>query len=142
MSGGALTAAVGPLFYVTNTNAVVTLTGVNATAVSGTLIKVSDGRWGKEGANGGNLTFTAEKQTLTGDIEVNNISAIALTLRNGSSLTGAINAANTAGSASLTLDSSSVWNVTADSYLACLNNSGGTIHSNGHVVSHDSAACH
>ena len=148
MSGGALTAAVGPLFYVTNTNAVVTLTGVNATADSGTLIKVSDGRWGKEGANGGNLTFTAEKQTLTGDIEVNNISAIALALRNGSSLTGAINAANTGKEVNLTLDASSAWSVTADSHLTCLTDADGisgnaisNITGNGHTVSYDKNAC-
>ena len=144
MTGGALayTAANGPLFYVTNSTGVITLNGVSVSAASGVLLNASAGNWGTSGSNGGSAIFTANGQTLTGDVVADNLSSVSVTLKSGSSLTGAINAANTAGSASLTLDSSSVWNVTADSYLACLNNSGGTIHSNGHVVSHDSAACH
>lgn len=148
MTGGALTAGDGPLFYVTNTKAVVNLTGVKATAASGTLIKVSDGRWGQEGANGGNLTLTADQQTLSGDIEVNAISNLAATLQNGSTLTGAINTAKTGKEVKLTLDATSSWTVTADSYLTCLTLSGGisgttipNITGNGHTVYYNSSTC-
>ena len=148
MNGGSLTAAVGPLFYITNTNAVVTLRGVNATAESGALINVSDGNWGKEGENGGHLAFTADEQTLTGDIEINSISTMTATLQNSSSLTGAINAANTGKEVSLTLDASSAWNVTADSYVTCLTDSGGisgdsitNITGNGHAIYYNASAC-
>lgn len=148
MNGGSLTATAGPLFYVTNTNAVVTLSGVHATAESGTLIKASDGRWGREGENGGHLIFHADKQTLTGDIEVNNISTVTATLQNGSSLTGAINSANTGKEVNLTLDASSAWNVTGDSFLTCLADPDGmtgdsisNITGNGHTVSYNANAC-
>lgn len=148
MNGGTLSAADGPLFYVTNTNAVVKLIGVNATAASGTLIKVSDDRWGNEGSNGGKLTFTADRQPLTGDIEVNAISTLAATLQNGSTLTGAINTANTGKEVNLMLDATSAWNVTADSYLTCLTLSGGmsdatitNITGNGHTVYYNRSAC-
>ena len=148
MDGGSLTAAVGPLFYVTNTNAVVTLRGVTATAESGTLIKASDGNWGKDGENGGHLTFTADEQTLTGDIELNSISTITATLQNSSSLTGAINSANTGKEVNLALDASSAWNVTADSYLTCLTDADGisgdaitNITGNGHAVYYNASAC-
>jgi hypothetical protein len=148
MTGGTLSAAVGPLFYVTNTVAEVTLTNVDASAASGKLINVSDGRWGTAGSNGGNLTFTANQQTLTGDIEVNDISTLSVILQNGSTLTGAINEANTGKKVNLTLDASSVWTVTADSYLTCLTNpdgiSGGSITNitgNGHTVYYAPDAC-
>lgn len=148
MTGGTLSAAVGPLFYVTNTNAEVTLTGVNATAASGTLIKVSEGNWGTSGSNGGNLTFTANQQNLTGNIEVDNISILTVTLQNGSTLTGAINSANTGKEVNLILDATSTWNVTADSYLTCLTDPGGisgtsitNIHGNGYTVYYNQNTC-
>jgi hypothetical protein len=148
MTGGALTAAAGPLFYVTNTNAEVTLTGVNTTAASGVLVRVSDGRWGTAGSNGGKLTFTADQQTLDGDIEVNNISTLTVTLQNGSTLSGTINSADTGKEVKLNLDATSSWNVTADSYLTCLTDTGGisgtsitNIHGNGFTVYYNKDTC-
>jgi hypothetical protein len=71
-----------------------------------------------------------------------------LTLQNGSTLTGAINTANTTKAINLTLDSSSSWNVTADSYLSCLTDTSGingnsvsNIIGNGHTVYYDAKAC-
>jgi hypothetical protein len=148
MTGGtlALTAASGPLFYVTNSTAVITLTGVSVTATSGTLIKASTGTWGNSGTNGGTVVLTADAQALTGDMTADNISSIAATLKNGSSLKGAINTARTAKSVSLTLDASSSWTVTADSCLTTLTDSaikGTTISNiigNGHTVTYVSSA--
>ncbi|HEY5530144.1 MAG TPA: hypothetical protein VIL51_11970 [Thermoleophilia bacterium] len=45
--------------------------------------------------------------------------------QSGSALTGAINSAKTAKAVNLTLDSSSTWNVTADSYLTTLSDTDG-----------------
>jgi len=150
MSGGSLayTAAKGPLFYITNSTGVITLKNVNLSAASGTLLRVEAGRWGKSGANGGTALLTADGQTLVGDLFADKISAITLTLQNGSALTGAINPEHTAQAASLTLDASSHWNVTADSYLTCLVDKAGVsgtqitnITGNGHVVTYDAKAC-
>ena len=61
--------------------------------------------------------LTADGQTLTGDFVADSISSVTLTLQNGSSLEGSINADKTAKEARLTLDASSTWDLTADSYL-------------------------
>lgn len=151
MNGGSLayTSTSGPLFYVNNSTGIITLKGVAVTAGSGTLIQAAaNSRWGTAGANGGNVVFTADGQALTGDMAADYISTIAATLRNGSSLTGAINAEHTAKSVSLALDASSTWTVTTDSYLTCLDDSGGisgttitNITGNGHNVYYDATAC-
>jgi hypothetical protein len=150
MSGGSLanTAATGPLFYVTNSTGVITLKGVQVTAASGTLLQAAAGRWGNSGSNGGTVLLTAEGQTLVGDMTADDISSITATLQNGSALTGAINAAHTAQAVNLTLDGSSTWTVTADSYLTCLSDPDGisgtainNITGNGHTVYYDASAC-
>lgn len=149
MTGGSLvySAANGPLFFVTNANAYITLSGVEVSAASGTLLQAgATDRWGTSGANGGTVYLTADAQTLTGDLVADSISALHVTLQNGSTLTGAINAANTAQSISLTLDTGSTWTVTADSYLTSLADVDGidgasirNIIGNGHTVYYDAS---
>ena len=60
-------------------------------------------------------------------------STVALTLKSGSTLTGAINNANTAGGASLTLASGCTWTLTGNSHLTSLSNSG-TINKGGYTL--------
>lgn len=64
MIGGSLTAQAGDLFYVTNTSCTIELSGVELTLANDVLLTVAgnDGSrgWGKEGGNGGQITFTAE----------------------------------------------------------------------------------
>ena len=151
MTGGSLahTATNGPLFYVTNTTGHITLTEVDVTAASGILIKAEgNDRWGNSGSNGGMVVLVANAQTLSGDLVADNISSITATLQNSSSLTGAISADNTAKEINLTLDSSSNWTVTADSYLACLTDTDGisgasisNIIGNGHTVYYNASLC-
>jgi len=147
-TGGSLeyTLTDGPLFYVTNSTAVILLKGVNLTAASGTLIKAASGNWGNSGSNGGTALLTADGQTLTGNLFADSISAISLTLQNGSTLTGDINSDHTAKSANLTLDATSTWNVTADSYLAGFSDASGiagstitNITGNGHTIYYDAS---
>lgn len=143
MSGGSLayTAADGPLFFVTNTTGVITLTNVAVVAASGTLVSAAGTtRWGTSGSNGGTVIFTADGETLTGDLITDDISSITATLKNGTKLTGAIN------SAALSLDATSTWTVTDTSYLTAFadpNGISGTsvtnIVGNGHDVYYDSS---
>lgn len=134
MSGGKLTAADGPLFYVTNTTGVISLKNVGLTATSGILLKASADQWGTSGKNGGTVTLSADSQTLVGNVVTDNLSTAALILKNNSSLKGSVN------KAALTLDASSSWNVTADSTVTTLNGAtvSGTsvsnITGNGHTV--------
>ena len=151
MTSGTLanTATTGPLFFVTNSTADITLSGVNVSAGSGMLVEAAGTeKWGISGSNSGTVFLTADGQTLTGDVEADNISLLTLTLQNGSSIEGAINSANTAKSVNLTLDASSSWTLTADSYLTCLSDTAGisgtsvsNISGNGHTVYYNSSAC-
>jgi hypothetical protein len=74
------------------------------------------------------------------------ISSITATLQSGSSLTGGVNAENTAEAVSLSLDATSKWTVTADSHLTVLTDAAGisgsmitNIIGNGHTVYYDAA---
>jgi hypothetical protein len=140
MNGGSLTAAAGPLFYITNTNSIIELYGADLTAVSGTLLTASADRWGNTGSNGGVVTLKAENETLSGNITCDNVSSVTVILQNSTDLTGSINAETTASSMSLTLDSTSEWNVTGNSYLTSLTDEDSTlanIKDNGYTVYYD-----
>lgn len=136
------TTSTGPMFYVTNTDAVVNLKNTTLSFSSGVLVKASGNNtnnWGTPGKNGGKLEFNAKKQTLKGDIVCDEISSVDLSLKSSSEFTGAIDTENT-GDVSLTLDKSSVWNVTADSYVTSLTDSDSTftnIKSNGNTIYYD-----
>jgi Bacterial Ig-like domain (group 3) len=123
------------LFSVANTTASIALTDVEVadntpTSASreGTLLTaaaLNSGTWGTAGANGGNVTLTAKGTTLAGSVIVDRTSTATLAFLadsagTGSSLTGAINTANTAKTVSLALDQASSWTVTGTSYLTTL----------------------
>jgi hypothetical protein len=146
MTGGSLAAADGPLFFVTNSIGVITLKGVDVTAASGILLKVAGGNWGNEGSNGGTAVLTADGQAVSGNLVADSISRLSITLQNGSSLSGAMNADDAAKVADVTLDATSTWNVAVDSYLTSLTLTGGisgstiaNIAGNGHTVYYDAS---
>jgi hypothetical protein len=119
MMGGAITAAAGPMFYVTNATGEFNLSGVALSAASGDLVKASIDRWGAEGSNGGHAIVNASAQMFEGNLTADSISSILLNLTNGSSWTGA------ATNASVSLDAASVWKVTADTSLDALTDAAG-----------------
>ena len=149
MTGGSFNwpSTTGPAMYVTNSTGVITLTGVTVNNSSATLIKAGADQWGTTGSNGGTVIFTADGETLTGNIDLDSYSSMTASLKNSSSLTGHIDAANTAKAIALTLDATSTWTVTANSYLTSLSDAGGisgtsitNITSNGHTVYYDASA--
>lgn len=143
MNGGSLKAEVGPLFYITNTQSIIEVKDADLTASSGTLLTASADRWGNTGSNGGVVTFKAENEALKGNITCDNISSVAVIIQNSTTLTGAINSGNTAGSINLTLDSTSIWNVTGTSYLTGLTDEDSTltnIKDNGYTIYYDSSS--
>ena len=75
--------------------------------------------WGNEGSNGGDVTFKATDQTLKGDIELDKISTLDLSLT-GSTYKGTINGDNSAKSVTLSLDKKSKLTLTGDSYVTSL----------------------
>lgn len=136
IKGGSLTGESGDMFYITNTRAVVTLSGVRITDSdeSGYLMRVTGNSgergWGKAGANGARAEVTADEQTLEGDILVDSISALSLTLKNGSTFTGSVSILkNTEGSAaegsvSVVLGKGCTWTLTGNCTISTLENNG------------------
>ncbi|MFN8443005.1 MAG: hypothetical protein U0175_19670 [Caldilineaceae bacterium] len=140
MSGGSLVSKNGDMFYVTNTDSIINLSGVDLTLADGTyllLVAGNDGSrgWGSAGANGGIGTVNLTKQTVTGDIKVDSISQLALTISDSSAYTGAINSdGTTAAALSVTIDDSSTWTLTGDSYITQLNGSMDHVVLNGYTL--------
>ena len=133
-----------PMFFITNTDAVINLENTKLNYGSNQLVTVSgnDGEWGSQGSNGGNLTFNATNQTLNGNISVDNISTASFILKS-STLTSTINSENNAKEVNLSLDSSSKWVVTGDSYVTTLtleDNDLSLIEDNGYTIYYDASA--
>lgn len=133
-----------PMFFITNTDAMINLENTKLNYGSNQLITVSgnDDEWGSQGSNGGNLTFNATNQTLNGNISVDNISTASFVLKS-STLTSTINSENNAKEVNLSLDSSSKWVITGDSYVTTLtleNNDLSLIEDNGHTIYYDASA--
>ena len=132
------------MFFITNTDAVINLDNTNLNYGSNQPVTVSgnDGEWGSQGSNGGNLTFTAANQTLSGNISVDNISTTSFILKS-STLISAINSENSAKEVNLSLDSSSKWIVTEDSYVTTLtleNNDLSLIEDHGYTIYYNASA--
>ena len=109
-----------PMFFVTNTNAVIDLQDTDLNFGSGVLLSAKGtSEWGNEGSNGGDVTFKATDQTLKGDIELDEISTLDLSLT-GSTYKGTINGDNSAKSVTLSLDKKSKFTLTGDSYVTSL----------------------
>ena len=146
MTGGNLTSNNGAMFYITNTDCTLSLSGVDivnkdsdAYLMNITGNSASHG-WGTAGANGAQVTFTADDQTLEGDIRVDSISTLNMTLSGNSTFTGTINIdENEEGgeavsdNAVVTIEEGSTWTLTGDCTITSLTNSG-TINFNGYTI--------
>ena len=142
MTGGSLTSLSGHMFHVTNTHAVITLSGVQlVNEGSDVLLSVCDDGW--SGAS--NIAeLAADAQTLEGTILVGSNATLTLTLQNGSAFTGCIsgeitNAAgeqvsSETGTVNVSLDESSVWTLTADTYVTSFSGSAENVTGNGFTL--------
>ena len=109
-----------PMFFITNTDAIINLTNTKLEFGSNILISAKGTtEWGTTGANGGNVTLNADNQELEGNIEIDNISTLQMNLQN-SNYAGIINGNNNAKSIKLKLDSSSTITLTGDCYVTAL----------------------
>ena len=144
--GGSLTSNNGDVIYVTNTHSIIKLSGVEITDADGEgcFMRVcgnSGSRgWGSAGSNGAQVEFTADGQNINGDIIVDSISTLDMTLTNGSCFTGRISiAANLTGSAAvennavITIGEGCIWKLTGDCTITSLTNNG-TIDFNGYTI--------
>ena len=143
MTGGSLTSKSGHVFHVTNTHAVITLNGVQiVNEDSGNvLLSACDDGW--NGAEN-NAELYANAQSLSGTILVGSNSKLTLMLSGGSAFTGSISGEITnskgnaisgeVGTANVTLDETSTWTLTADTYITGFEGNAKQIISNGYTL--------
>ena len=136
MTGGSLTANAGDMFYITNTEAEITLTGVSLTnAADGALLRVEGNSasrgWGAAGQNGAQAVFNANSQLLAGDVIVDSISTLDFNLSGGSTFNGTIKIVENAqggtavdGNANVVIGEGCTWSLTGDCTVSTLENNG------------------
>ncbi|MDO4416476.1 MAG: hypothetical protein Q4C20_15495, partial [Erysipelotrichaceae bacterium] len=143
MTDGSLTSKKGHVFHVTNTNAVITLKDVDIENEDSEniLLSVSDDGW--SGAD--NIaTLNAISQELEGIILVGSNSTLTLNLTDGSAFEGCISGnipsakgdtvSTETGTVNVTLDSSSTWTLTADTYITSFTGDASNVISNGYTL--------
>lgn len=112
-----------PMFFVTNTDASISLTNTKLSYGSDILLSAKGtSEWGNSGSNGGNVTLTAKNQTLKGNITADKISTVTIKMTS-SDYTGTINGDNSAKKINLTLDNNSKIKLTGNSYVTSLSDS-------------------
>lgn len=114
----------GDTFYITNTTATINLE--NNTIVNndstGNFLRVKKDAWGNSGSNGGVVTLNMTNQKSAGNIVIDSISTLDMTMKSSSYYVGIINGDNSAKSINLTLDKTSKIKLTGDSYVTSLDN--------------------
>ena len=112
----------GDTFYVTNTKATINLTNnkISNNDSTGNFLRIKKDSWGKDGANGGDVTLKLTNQEAIGNIVVDSISNLNMIMKDSSYYEGTINSEKSAKNIELKLDSSSKIKLTGDSYVTVL----------------------
>ena len=142
MTGGSLTSLSGHMFHVTNTHAVITLSGMNLiNQGSDILLSVCDDGW--HGASN-TAELVADGQQLAGTILVGDNSTLTLTLQNSSSFEGTVSGeivnakgesvSSEIGNVAVVLDSTSTWTLTADTSVTSFDGDPANIIGNGYTL--------
>lgn len=118
----------GDTIYVTNTTAEINLENntFKNNDSSSAFLRIQKDSWGDEGENGGDVTLNLKNQKVKGDIVVDSISSLNMTLKPNSSYKGCINGNNESQSISLKLSKNSKIKLTGDSYVTSLDNEDAT----------------
>lgn len=138
MRNSRIEAKAGPVFFVTNTKAEIDISGSKIAKSAGApLLKAAPARWGRSGSNGGSVTLRAERQELSGDVEVSPWSSATIDLRDGAVLKGALDAKGTAKELCVKLTKGAKLVLTGDSHATAIENedpTGANIVKNGHKL--------
>ncbi len=114
----------GDTFYITNTSSRITLNNnkfINNDS-TGNFLRAKKDSWGNNGSNGGIVELLMENQEVNGNIVIDSISTLDMTMNINSYYEGTINGENTAKEIKLKLDKTSKIKLTGDSYITSLNN--------------------
>lgn len=136
-NGSTITNRNGDIFFVNNTATEISLsdTTIVNEDESGNFLRAEAAGWGNEGSNGGKVNLNASKQTIEGNIIVDDVSVLNMYLKDSSSFTGAVNTDGQKGDVYVEIEDGSTWTLTADSYLSGLTVSeGSAINLNGHKL--------
>ncbi|MDD6235435.1 MAG: hypothetical protein PUB17_09700 [Lachnospiraceae bacterium] len=146
MTGGSLTSNNGDMIYVTNTHCTIKMSGVkianndNDAYLMNICGNSASHGWGTAGSNGAQVDFTADDQTLEGNIIVDTISTLNMTLTGNSEFTGTVNIVDNADdgdavsdNAVITIEEGSVWNLTGNCSVTSVDCKG-TINYNGYTI--------
>ena len=149
MTRGTLTGKNGHMFHVTNTNAIINLFSVDLVNEDSANVLLSVCADGWSGA-GNVATLNATAQTLSGMILVGSDSTLTLNLADGSAFTGAISGTITnakgatvsteVGTVNVTIDGTSTWTLTADTYITSFSGDASRVVSNGYTLYVNGAA--
>ncbi|MBR6223310.1 MAG: hypothetical protein IKQ71_07715 [Lachnospiraceae bacterium] len=146
MTDGEINSKNGGLFYTTNATSTFNLKNVKITAADDCefFLRCTGNNnqrgWGQSGSNGSTCVFNADTQEMKGNVIWDSVSNLTFNMKNGSVLEGAFiddescAGSGGSGSATLTIDSTSKWIVTADSTVTTLTNSGTITDSEGKTV--------
>lgn len=132
-----LEAKSGPIFYSTNTSAVVNMEKSTLVGSTGILLRAAaNRRWGCTGQNGAQVTLNATNQELQGSIEADSLSALTLNFGKGTQFCGSINADNKAKAVTLNVSSGCEISLSADCNIDVLSlaDGGKFIASAGHNI--------
>ena len=118
----------GDSLYVTNTTAIINLSENTITNndSTGNFLRIQKDSWGNSGSNGGDVTLNMTNQDVSGNIVVDSISTLDMSMKSNSYYEGTINENNEAKSISLKLDNSSKIKLTGDSYITALEDENST----------------
>ncbi len=114
----------GDTFYITNTSSKITLNNnkfINNDS-TGNFLRAKTDSWGNTGSNGGIVELLMENQEAKGNIVIDSISTLDMTMKTNSYYEGTINGENSAKEIKLTLDKTSKIKLTGDSYITSLDN--------------------
>lgn len=118
----------GDTIYVTNTSSTINLE--NNTIINndktGYFLRAKSDSWGTKNENGGDVVLKLTNQKVTGNIYIDEISTLDMTLSNNSYYEGSINTENKSEKINLTLDKTSKIKLTGDSYITSLTNKDST----------------
>lgn len=138
VTGGELTTLSGDLFYVTNTDCAIELSGVALTLADGCLLRVEGNTgergWGTPGENGGRCTLNAIAQALSGTIRVDESSSLDMTLSDGATFEGTVNPEGQGGEVNVTLAQGCRWTLTADAYVTSFTGDLSCVETNGYTL--------
>ena len=142
MTGGTLTSLSGHMFHVTNTHAVITLSGVQlVNEGDDVLLSVCDDGW----SGAANIAeLVADAQELSGTLLAGSNSTLTLSLLNGSSFTGCVSGEITdaegntvsseTGTVHVKLDETSTWTLTSDTYITSFEGDPASVTGNGYSL--------